>query len=71
MRVIGNKPEGEVEIVCKKCHWRLAYVPSDISHCERDWDEGDPAYDYITCPKCHVRIVLRTAGQLDSSDYDL
>lgn len=71
MRIIGTKPVGEKEIICKECYWKLAYVPSDISHCERDYDEGEPAYDYITCQKCNVRILVKSAKEIDDSDYDL
>lgn len=58
MRVIGDKPEGETEIVCPSCKWRLAYVSSDV-HLNDDPDEpSDQHYSYVNCPKCQKHIVL-------------
>lgn len=66
--VIGP-PKGLRTIECTGCYHQLQYAPKDVRECPADWDEGEPAYKYITCPRseCGKRTVIKDPPD----DYDI
>lgn len=67
-RVIGNKPEGAWQEVCKGCHYKIEFSPADIYE-GRDYDDWS-RYKYVTCPKCKRTIdLLKREQESDRDDY--
>ena len=48
VKVISDTPVREIEFVCPKCFYKLAYTPADVKHCS-DGD-GDTTY-WLDCPR--------------------
>ncbi len=66
-RVVSKKPVGEWEHVCKSCHYKVSFVPSDV------WEGRDPddntQYRYVTCPSCHVMIDMPKRNDYEDDTY--
>lgn len=60
MPTVKSPPKNLREVDCQGCGYVLEYRPSEVRHCSADYEEGDPAYDYITCPRsqCKKRTVI-------------
>ena len=63
IRIISEKPDPKVakRITCKKCGARLEYFPVDVQEYHgKDIGGGPDGMEWIDCPKCKQRILLRS-----------
>lgn len=62
IKIIDNTPDPSVvkRIVCNNCGVKLEYTPSDVKTVNgTDYSGGPDGCDYIPCPKCSKRVVIR------------
>ena len=60
MRIVGDaSKEIEKRVICRNCGAELGYLPIDVGE-ERhyDIDGSTDIVRSITCPSCHIRIVV-------------
>jgi hypothetical protein len=63
VKVIKVEPSKEVvkEAICKGCGATLEYVPNDVkSRHGTDYGGGPDGEEWIDCPNCQQRVVLRS-----------
>ncbi|MFA5987373.1 MAG: hypothetical protein WC797_01845 [Candidatus Paceibacterota bacterium] len=63
VRVIKETPDKSVvkRKVCRNCGVTLEYVPRDVqSYHGTDYGGGPDGCEWVTCPKCHDKVVLRS-----------
>lgn len=63
VRIVDPTPDPKVEkfVSCKQCGARLAYVPLDVkSYNGKDYSGGADGHDYILCPCCNLKVILRS-----------
>lgn len=61
-RVLNNTPVTEATIVCHNgCKLLLAYVPNDVLRRDgTDYAGGPDGEEYIICPNCAKKVVIRS-----------
>jgi hypothetical protein len=63
-RVVDPKPSPKVEkiVLCRDgCGATIAYVPNDVkSYSGSDYSGGPDGHEWIVCPNCRKRIIIRT-----------
>lgn len=63
VKVIKEEPDKSVvkQCICRGCGATLEYVPNEVkSHHGTDMSGGPDGQEWITCPKCHKKVVLRS-----------
>lgn len=64
VRIVDPTPDPKVEkfVSCTKgCGARLAYVPNDVkSYNGRDYSGGADGYEWIDCPQCGKKVVIKS-----------
>ena len=63
VRIVDPTPDPKVEklVSCKNCGARLAYVPNDVlTRNGKDYSGGADGEDYIICPVCNKKHILRS-----------
>jgi hypothetical protein len=61
VKIIGEAPEAFKQTVCKKCATRLEYTESEVkSYHGTDYSGGPDGQDWIICPKCGSKVILRS-----------
>ena len=60
-RILSQIPRREKTCVCNNCGHTVAYVPKDVQRYEGvDYSGGPDGCEYLICPGCSKRIVLRS-----------
>lgn len=62
IKIVEEKPHKSVvkRVVCLNCGVTLEYVPNDVKvHIYKDISGTSDSYNYIDCPKCSKRIVVK------------
>jgi hypothetical protein len=67
MVTVKGPPRNLRTIECKGCSYILEYGPKDVTHYDYDTETGDPAQDFITCPRPECR--QRTDIKSPTEDY--
>jgi len=63
VRIIRDEPAPEVvkQVICRNCGATLEYVPADVhTYVGRDISGGPDGQEWIDCPKCQKRVILRS-----------
>lgn len=63
IQVVSTHPDPSVvkEIVCRHCGARLKYTPSDVKERHgRDYSGGSDGMEWIDCPPCGQKVVIRS-----------
>ncbi len=63
VKVVEVKPDASVvkQVICKQCGAKLEYVPNDVeSYHGTDIGGGPDGQEWIDCPNCGHRVVLRS-----------
>lgn len=63
VKVIKTEPAKIVvkEKVCRNCGVTLEYVPNDVkSYHGTDYGGGPDGYEWIDCPNCNKKVILKT-----------
>ena len=58
IKVIGEAPE---QCICQSCSAKLEYAKTDVLTCSgRDYYGGSSGEEYINCPRCGEKVVLKS-----------
>lgn len=63
VRIIDDTPDPEVvkRISCRNCGARLEYVPADVKRRDgTDYTGGPDGEEWVDCPKCQKRAIIRS-----------
>ena len=63
VRVVNEDPDKSVvkKRVCRSCGVTVEYLPIDVqTRNGTDWSGGPDGEDYVMCPKCGKKIILRS-----------
>jgi len=62
VKIVALEPDKSVvkECICQNCGETLAYVPNDLKEdYSSDYTGSKDYFNYIECPNCNKRIILR------------
>jgi hypothetical protein len=60
IRVIGEAPEELKRCTCRSCAAKLEYSKWEVNKWSgKDYSGGSAGVEYINCPRCGERVVLR------------
>jgi len=59
--VVGKDPRAVKRVTCKNCGAILEYTKAEVrEHHGTDYGGGPDGFEYIKCPQCTARVVLRS-----------
>jgi hypothetical protein len=61
IKVIGEAPEALKQCTCHSCAAKLEYCKWDVNKWSgKDYSGGSAGEEYINCPRCGEKVVLRS-----------
>lgn len=61
VRVIGEAKKHVEQVCCPNCSSELEYTKSDVKEYHgRDYSGGTDGQEWIDCPRCSHKVVLRS-----------
>lgn len=61
VKVVGIAPEAVKQVVCHNCASMLEYTKSEVKEYHgRDYSGGSDGREWIVCPSCGHKVILRS-----------
>jgi len=63
VNIIDPTPDPSVakKVTCRSCGVKLQYLPIEVQRRDgHDYSGGPDGEEYITCPNCNQRVILRS-----------
>lgn len=59
--VIGDAPEAKRRTICRRCAIELEYTEGEVKEYHgKDYSGGPDGHQWIDCPKCGQKIILKS-----------
>jgi len=61
MAHVIEPPSGHKKVKCQECFAKIGYTPGEVKSVNgRDYGGGSDGHEFIVCPNCGKKIILRT-----------